>query len=63
MLGTEWLRTNPSSLYLALGPTTFDMFLLMCIKASIFIVLISLPGTILSTLPVLTYSVSPQPQE
>lgn len=43
--------------------TTFDMFLLMCIKAAIFVVLISLPGTILSTLPVLTYSVSPQPQE
>lgn len=43
--------------------TTFDMFLLICIKASIFVVLILLPGTILSTLPVLTYSVSPQPQE
>lgn len=61
MLGTEWLLTTPSSLRLALRTSALVMFSLIYVFKHAYSAYF-MPGTIPSTLQVLTYSVLPQPQ-
>lgn len=61
VLGTEWLLTTPSSLRLALRTSALVMFSLIYVFKHAYSAYF-MPGTIPSTLQVLTYSVLPQPQ-